>query len=672
MAYGIAISLSAAQLSKQMIKILALFVLVEMSIRLAFKWSASILINIQIGTIILTILFNMIYVQYMGQIKQQPPSNLDSEDQSQFQKILNTRRPSKNQETTNMDFLFLLEELPLGVIILNKLRIVLFTNKMASHYLDRIHTETQEVMEKLRNILRDSLNTRQSYSVLNPPSKIQKLLSCSRIPHQEESQERFLGSPTEDPFDAILKKQKRSSHQHFDLGQRLRYQYLDVNEKKKYLQFQVYQQLDDNIIILMQDVTDRVKKQDQKLQYKFQHQLLNSFSHELRTPLNCSQQLLDTLYSQSSEYAQEKLIKPIMNQNELLLNQINDILDFAAIESDNFSYNITSFNLKSNLNHLKDLYQSACEQKSVTIRTKFKIDYDQVVNDQRRLLQVIINLLNNAVKFTFQGGVIVIQAKKKFKNLTNLIKIKVKDTGIGMSIVDLNNLNGQLAKSENKDQFSSDSSLNVGLGIKVANILVKGFSQVSNFKNNLKLKSEENRFTHVSFFMQDFQIDLTQDSEEFGRQRSVSQQLQKMGTSDFKFINQKMCGCIRILIVDDIPFNHQALVMMLNELHHKPDQAFDGYQACQKVKEKLNSCQCHPYYQIILMDIEMPRMNGFDASLQIKHTLKQYANMTKIIMCSAYDSQECRELAKKCHIDGHLPKPVSKANLLSLLQKYIT
>lgn len=82
-----------------------------------------------------------------------------------------------------MDFLFLLEELPLGVIILNKSRVVLFTNKMASHYLDRIHTETSEVMDKLRNILRDSLNTRQSYSVLNPPSKIQKLLSCSRIPH---------------------------------------------------------------------------------------------------------------------------------------------------------------------------------------------------------------------------------------------------------------------------------------------------------------------------------------------------------------------------------------------------------------------------------------------------------------------------------------------------------
>ncbi|CAD8124496.1 unnamed protein product [Paramecium sonneborni] len=485
------------------------------------------------------------------------------------------------------------------------------------------------------------------------------------------------------------------------------------------------------LLILIKNTTHKNRVRELKEERLINNSLLKSFSHELRTPLNSCQYMLNLIKEVSKDDLIHTYLNTASSSIKLLIYQINDILDFAAIQSKSFSYHTTSFCLKDLIQEIHDLYDQQTEFKNI----KLDIAYDQslqnqfFINDKQRIMQVLVNLLNNSCKFTKPEG----EVSLLFKQIKgNLIEVTVSDDGIGIQSNKLEQIRKTFCKPSSK--VSNESGL--GFGLKISGKLVKGLTYN---KNYLDINSSHNNGTKVSFLFQNQEI-MNQDfllspqpsnitgrfellspgsSQQLLQKSELSQSLQKglpykfespqnestilkehvesprinedqsnqviIPTSSYHFkntfarhhkkqsslqsfqVNVNNCeNCSQILIVDDIPFNQIAFIQMLNHFKIKAESAFDGYQAVEMVKQKLTK-HCK-FYKLIFMDIEMPGQNGFQTS----KIISQIPGVQSIIvMCSAYDTVENYNFAQQVGITEFLPKPVNKKDLDKILKKYL-
>ncbi|CAD8213448.1 unnamed protein product [Paramecium octaurelia] len=490
------------------------------------------------------------------------------------------------------------------------------------------------------------------------------------------------------------------------------------------------------MLIIIKNVTNKFKCQQMRDEQIIHHSLIKSFSHELRTPLNSCYQMLNLMKCQPISKAFSNYIDIAQCSITLLIHQINDILDYAALQSFSFNYNISNFKINQITQEIEDLYKLQASQKHITLTIKVS-DYlaGRIFrNDKQRIIQLLVNLLNNAIKFTPQGGSIclnVIEVDQQYINFS------VKDNGIGIDERKLSQIQNCLHDTiEFGAVLKSHSKIKQpGLGIIIAAKLIEGLTESK--ENKLSISSKKNKGTMVQFQIEDLQktnlqsIYLSnQQSQKLNnlvnRQENNVQNLDQnkifsLSNKTLKFENeinhqegksesfitlrlndsekqpeiflpispeyfskkildlhnkiQKslpedyfqnadiLCqNCVHILIVDDIPFNQIALKMILSKYKIEVDQAFDGFQAIEKVKQKMQKhCQ---HYKIIFMDIEMPGMDGFQASQQI---LELTSNQAFIVICSAYDTQENIQQGKNIGINTFLQKPVKQDELNVLL-----
>ncbi|CAD8149894.1 unnamed protein product [Paramecium octaurelia] len=497
------------------------------------------------------------------------------------------------------------------------------------------------------------------------------------------------------------------------------------------------------LLIIIKNITHKHKFQQIRDEQIIHHSLIKSFSHELRTPLNSCQNMLNLIQQFQSEEDFKTCLGIAQNSIQLLIHQINDILDYAAIQSYQFSYHITQFPLNLIINEIEELYK--CQMKLKKIKFKILISKSlkdiMMRNDKQRILQILINLLNNSIKFTKEGGCIHLNITEKEYFCIN---IEVKDNGIGIAEEQLNLIRSSLYDTS---EFGAILKQNAeikkkGLGLSIVAKLVQGLTQAQD--NKLVINSLQNQGTSVSFQVENLQINqnsyqqssnlFTQQTGKFNQSEifytfnkikiddKISNKINNTFTqiqddqdnleqnsetykatsrlNDFeiqqeillpvsheyfphKFISsckdfqeidlehsnikkQKLIcqKCSHVLVVDDIPFNQIALKMMLKHYNIEADSVFDGFQAIEKVKQKMQQhCQT---YQIIFMDIEMPGMDGFQASKQI---LKLTQNQSTIVICSAYDTQENYIKGSKLGINTFLPKPVNPIELKVVLEK---
>ncbi|CAD8106231.1 unnamed protein product [Paramecium sonneborni] len=266
--------------------------------------------------------------------------------------------------------------------------------------------------------------------------------------------------------------------------------------------------------------------------------------------------------------------------------------------------------------------------------------------------------MNNSVKFTKQGGRIVLSVKKR----DNQHIFSVWDNGEGIS-------SEQMLDMQNRLQQQQNVSNKLGLGLRVSKGIVKYLSG----DGELQIKSEKGFYTVVSFCIneqmktgiQEVGLSL-KDIDENGSNTKDS--VQKVYVSSKMFLNQQ-CKCPQILIVDDVPFNHIALLALLQAYGWKADSAYDGDSAIRKVKQKLHNTCCK-IFRLIFMDIEMPGKNGFVVSSEISEILRNEKQSTVIVMCSAYNGQENAKQAHESGMHEILSKPISLDSLQTLLGKY--
>ena len=384
---------------------------------------------------------------------------------------------------------------------------------------------------------------------------------------------------------------------------------------------------------IFQDVTEIENSRQKAVELDRSKSLfIANMSHELRTPLNAIigfSQLLRMQKNLSDKV--HSYVEKINYSGEHLLKLINSILDFSKIEAGEVRLEHIKLDLYSIISTALVQQENQAKEKNIGLH----IDYEEnltklFLGDSLRLTQIITNLCSNALKFTHKGEVRVSVAKVA----TNRIKIAVNDTGIGLSESDQTKLFKEFSQADNSTTREYGGT---GLGLSISQALVKLMH------GEIWVESEKG--VGSSFI---FEIDL----EEYAESEDKLPELMK----SLSALKDKS-----ILLVEDNKMNQLLVVNLLEDSKINIDIANNGLEAVQ-----MKSAVKEPY-NLILMDIQMPVMNGFEASRKIRESDKEIP----IIALSANISRNDTHRIKEAGINEHLFKPIDTNKFFSCLLKYL-
>ncbi|CAK61350.1 unnamed protein product (macronuclear) [Paramecium tetraurelia] len=646
----------------QLNKAFRILLLISQVFRVIFFWENHFFENTQIiiSAIFSAILWLKSYLQSHKKKKCIVQNSHNSNNHLQFNSPTNLIVSLKQLDSE----LAILDNLPIGMIVLDMQQNIKYLNSFAKQYFKNFECERNEdivilLKQQLIKMLLDHMGGPED---LNIPTDNQ----ISNRP--------FLSSiQIDDPISTILNQKEEQFNLIF------KFKELSKNgiSKIKFIKISLIQQFlksEEITLVMIQNVSSKERKKELTQFIKFQNSILNSFSHELKTPLNSSLQLLEAVSKKLSHSMNQEFIQPALNSNKLLLFQINDILDYAAMQSNQFVHKYQQFNIKEVAEYIKQLFTQACESKGINLTCKIHLTNLIVTNDKQRIIQVLINLLNNSIKFSPSNTHIRIQFKNKFKSSKQYIKIKVKDQGFGISEQKLSFIFRELhsVSSEESVYWMTQNQLSSGIGLKISNRLIQGLAFNEHKKSSFSIKSALQKYTQISFYISDMII-LKEDNESISNAQSDDAHCISMYKSvDYKLIQNihlKSCNCSAILLVDDVPFNIQALKTILMQQKITTDSAYNGIEAIDLVINKYQQKKCHPFYQLIVMDIEMPLLNGLQATQKIISFFNSInVKPPVIIASSAYDSTE-EDLSI---FSDTLPKPIDQWRLKFILNKYLT
>ena len=371
---------------------------------------------------------------------------------------------------------------------------------------------------------------------------------------------------------------------------------------------------------------------------------LNSMSHDIRTPMNAiiGYTGLAVSHIDNKEQVRDYLAK-IGQSSKHLLAIINDVLDMSRIESGHMK-------LDTHPESLKDLVESVAaiaEVDAIAKRQHFRIDTTRitdiiVVCDKVRLNRVLINVLSNAVKYTPEGGKVTMTVNQKTYKTNNnaLIDIVVRDNGIGMSEEFVQKIFDPFAR----EATSTVSGIpGTGLGMAIS----KNIIEMMGGKISVKSQPDKGTEVHVSLTFEVY----TPTANIIPVSASATTHRDYHGH--------------KILLVEDNSINMEISQIILEEAGFTVDTAMDGSEAVAIMKEAEQG-----EYDAILMDIQMPTMDGYEATRQIR-AMHTPASTLPIIAMTANAFEEDRKLALQSGMDAHLSKPVDIEQLLTTLDKYI-
>ncbi len=361
---------------------------------------------------------------------------------------------------------------------------------------------------------------------------------------------------------------------------------------------------------------------------------LANMSHEIRTPMNAILGFAQLLMQEGiSKEEMQKYIDIITNSGNHLLNIINDIIDISKIDAKQLSIYKSDFELTELLNELQTFFQSILNTKEKSeLNFIIKTDNNPIYinTDKTRLRQILINLIGNAIKFTDKGTV---ELSYKIKN--NKILFAIKDTGIGMTQAELNFVFERFRQGDetNKRRYGG-----TGLGLSIS----KEFIQL--LGGNIFAESEKGKGT-TFFFTLPFKNQIKISPVEQPKKQSL-------GKSD---LNRKT-----ILIVEDDLYSKQILIEFLKPQGADILIANDGLEA-------LQICKKHPEIDIVLMDLQLPKLDGLEATKRIK----KFRPNVVIIAQTANAMPEDKEKSLSAGCNDYIAKPIDTQKLIKMLNKYI-
>ena len=403
---------------------------------------------------------------------------------------------------------------------------------------------------------------------------------------------------------------------------------------------------------------------------KAKSEFLANMSHEIRTPLNGIIGMAELALETATDKNQQELFKTLSSETTALLTVINDILDFSKIEAGMLELEETPFDLNSIIDDLFGTMSLRAKQKGLEFKALLSPDVPRLlIGDQWRLKQILTNLTDNALKFTDKGAIsIKIENQGNFGDKARIL-FTIKDTGIGISKDKLSSI----FKGFNQADGSTTRKYGgTGLGTTISKQLVELLG------GNIGAESQEgqgSQFWFTATFLKQPQKETCRKMEETGLNRCEGLDINrqhKMSSGLPGDIERRGKG--RILLAEDYPTNQEVVMRHLRRAGYVVDLAENGQTAVDTYRKRP--------YDLILMDIQMPIMDGFQATTMIRKVEEKNRIMSArnyrsgrdkapIIAMTAHATKGDKEKCLLAGMDDYIAKPLRRKELLNIVNKWI-
>ncbi|MBS4013852.1 MAG: response regulator [Bacteroidetes bacterium] len=510
------------------------------------------------------------------------------------------------------------------------------TNKRKNNEIVRVYSDILQTMQLGFMIFEKIENENESGIVLiNCNNAAKEILNLKKTKVEQKRIEDILpfydNQGMKDIIENVFINKKRIQIENIELHQES-----DI----LYFNLKVFSIANNRIVMFFEDISERRKTEElerkieiTKQSAALKQQFLANMSHEIRTPMTGIMGMLSLLMRTNLDDLQSEFVKSIRISSENLLNIINDVLDLSKIEAGKMELKPTQVSLQKLCSHFKDLYSSEAKVKSIDFICNVCSSLpENILVDETRLRQIINNLLSNAFKFTDEGSVaIAFKPLEKFDDYLT-IQCEVADTGVGITKKNQNKIFNKYTQLESSYTIPFEGT---GLGLAICKELTRLMG------GNIQVNSKLGEGSVFSFTFK-AGYDRTTITKEKISENSYPPKLK-----------------LNVLLVEDRALNRKVARLMLENAGCSVDEATNGEEAISVFKQDI--------YDIILMDIQMPVMDGITAMQNLK---KLYSKIPPIIGISANAMEGDHERFISMGMNDYIAKPFKFEALYELLVKW--
>jgi signal transduction histidine kinase/DNA-binding NarL/FixJ family response regulator len=389
------------------------------------------------------------------------------------------------------------------------------------------------------------------------------------------------------------------------------------------------------VIRLNSNLSEAVEKEQKAQQVK--DQFMDNMTHELRSPLNSVLGYTNLLLKTPLDGDQEKFVKSIRTSGELLLNVINEVLDFSKIKSGYIHFSNDPFSFREQTSALSDIVRDKVMEKGLKYECIVDDNIpDALKGDGSKLLQILLNLTSNAIKFTREGSITVRATCKEKADDKIRLAVSVSDTGIGIPADKLPNIFDRFFQVTGAGSKNQAGGTGLGLSITREMLALQG--------GNITVESEEGK---GSTFFVEIPYEIVKENDVEGEINAANASKIVLPYS------------MKVLVVDDNNMNRELIAFILRDFGVKYTLVPGGPEAL--------SILSRENFDVVLMDLQMPGMDGKETTRRIREDLK---SEVPIVALSAYSHTQEKQKCLEAGMDAYLTKPVKDIDLFETLEMY--